>query len=140
MSAERNKAVVTRLVVEAEQNGNLAVLDELLSADFVDHTPLPGHSPDKAGVRALFAALKGAFPDLRITIHDQVADEAGVATRKTFQGTHQGSFLGVPASGGQLDLTVIDILKVREGRITDHWVVLDQMTLLTQIGALQPQA
>ncbi len=140
MSAARNRAVVTRLVMEAEQDGNLSVLDELLASDFVDHTPLPGHSPDGAGVRALFAALQEGFPDLRITIHDQVADDAGVATRKTFHGTHKGTFLGVPASGGQLDLTVIDILKVRDGRITDHWVVVDQMTLLTQIGALQPQA
>lgn len=139
MSAEGNKAVVTRLILEAQQEGRLEVLDELVASDFVDHTPLPGHTPDKAGIRALFAALKVGFPDLRVTIQEQMADEHGVATRKTFQGTHQGAFLGIPASGRPLNLTVIDMLKLKEGRITDHWVVVDQMTLLTQLGALTPQ-
>lgn len=139
MSIEENKALVARFVREAEQDGNLALIDELLPPDFVDHTPLPGLPPTREGVKALFAALKTAFPDLVITIQEQVAEGDRVVTRKTFNGTHQGPFLGIPASGNRLDLTVIDIIGVRNGKLVDHLVVLDQMTLLTQLGAMPPK-
>ncbi len=139
MSIVENKALVARFVREAEQDGNLALIDELLPPDFVDHTPLPGLPPTREGVKALFAALKTAFPDLAITIQEQVAEGERVVTRKTFNGTHQGPFLGTPASGNRLDLTVIDIIGVRDGKLVDHLVVLDQMTLLTQLGAMPPK-
>jgi predicted ester cyclase len=102
----------------------------------VDHTPLPGVPPTRDGVKGFFAALKAAIPDLRIEILDQIAEGGGVATRKKFTGTHDGPFLGVPASGRTVDFEVIDILRSREGRITDHWVVVDQLGLLTQLGAM----
>ena len=136
MSAEQDKARVRRLVVEAQQNGNLGVVDEILAPDFVDHTPLPGVPPTRDGVKGFFAALKTALPDLRIEILDQIAEEGGVATRKKFSGTHGGPFLGVPASGRPVEFEVIDILRSRDGNITDHWVVVDQLGLLTQLGAL----
>lgn len=139
MSIEENKALVARFVREAEQDGNLELIDELLPPDFVDHTPLPGLPPTREGVKALFGALKTAFPDLVITIREQVAEGDRVVTRKTFNGTHQGPFLGIPASGNRLDLTVIDIIGVRDGKLVDHLVVLDQMTLLTQLGAMPPK-
>jgi predicted ester cyclase len=136
MSAEQDKALVRRLVVEAQQNGNLQVVDEILAPDFVDHTPLPGIPPTRDGVKSFFAALQAALPDLRIEILDQIAEGGGVATRKRFTGTHGGPFLGVPASGLPIDFEVIDILRSRDGRITDHWVVVDQLGLLTQLGAM----
>ena len=75
MSTEGFKAIVRRLVMEAQQDGYLQVVDEILSPDFVDHTPLKGVPPTRDGVKALFAALQSAFPDLRITIHDHVAED-----------------------------------------------------------------
>jgi steroid delta-isomerase-like uncharacterized protein len=136
MSAEQDKARVRRLVIEAQQNGRLDVVDEILAPDFVDHTPLPGVPPTRDGVKGLFAALKTALPDLQIEILDQIAEAGGVATRKRFTGTHGGPFLGVPASGRTVEFEVIDILRSRDGHITDHWVVLDQLSLLTQLGAI----
>ncbi|HEX4964646.1 MAG TPA: ester cyclase [Thermoanaerobaculia bacterium] len=136
MSAEQDKALVRRLVVEAQQNGNLEVVDEILAPDFVDHTPLPGVPPTRDGVKGFFAAIQAAIPDLRIEILDQIAEGGGVATRKKFIGTHGGPFLGVPASGRPVDFEVIDILRARDGRITDHWVVVDKLGLLTQLGAM----
>ena len=134
--SEANKAVIRRLVEEAEEKGNLAVLDEIVADDFVDHTPLPGLPPTIDGVKALFAGLQEGFSNLRIEIAEQLADGDKVATRKRFRGTHSGPFLGIPASGKALDLEVIDILTVRDGKIRDHRVVLDQLTLLRQLGAM----
>lgn len=135
MNAERNKALVKRLVVEAQEGGDVALLDELMTADFVDHRPLPGLPGTRDGVKQLFAGLKTAFPDLAITIEDQIADERSVVSRKTFRGTHRGPFLGVAPSGRAVEFEVIDILRACEGRLTDHWVVVDQLGLLRQLGA-----
>jgi steroid delta-isomerase-like uncharacterized protein len=133
------KGIVRRLIEEAQENGDLRVVDELLADDFVDHTPLPGLPPTREGVRTLFAALRAAFPDLRVRIDEQIGEQDKVMTRKTFQGTHRGEFLGVPGSGNRVAFEVIDILSVREdGRITDHRVIVDKLGLLQQLGVSAP--
>lgn len=133
------KGIVRRLIEEAEENGDLRVVDELLADDFVDHTPLPGLPPTRDGVRMLFAALRAAFPDLRIRIDEQIGEQDKVMTRKTFQGTHRGEFLGVPGSGNRVAFEVIDILSVRDdGRISDHRVIVDKLGLLQQLGVSAP--
>lgn len=134
--SEVNKQMVRRLIEEAQQGGKLEVIDELLAEDFVDHSALPGLPPTREGVAMLFAGMRQAFPDLRITIEEQIADEEKVATRKTFEGTHSAPFLGVDASGKPVRFEVIDILTIRGGKIREHRVVVDQLTLLRQIGAL----
>jgi len=136
MSAETNLAIVRRLIKEAQEGGNLAVVDELLADDFVDHTPFPGLPPTRDGVRMVFAGFRSAFPDLTVTIDEQIADSEKVATRKTFRGTHQGSFLGVPPTGRPVAFEVIDILTLRDDRIRDHRVVVDRLTLMQQLGAM----
>ncbi len=136
MSAETNLAIVRRLIKEAQEGGNLGVIDELMADDFVDHTPLPGLPPTRDGVRMLFAGLRAAFPDLTVTIDEQIADGEKVATRKTFRGTHQGPFLGVPPTGKSISFEAIDILTVRDDRIREHRVVINQLALMQQLGAL----
>jgi steroid delta-isomerase-like uncharacterized protein len=134
--SEANKQMVQRLIREAQEGGNLAVVDELLADDFVDHSPLPGLPPTREGVTMLFGGMKQAFPDLRITVHEQMAEDERVMTRKTFEGTHRAPFLGVPATGNAISFDVIDIMTVRGGKICEHRVVADQLTLLKQLGAL----
>jgi steroid delta-isomerase-like uncharacterized protein len=131
-----NKQMVRRLIEEAQVGGKLEVIQELLAEDFVDHTPLPGLPPTRDGVSMLFAGMRQAFPDLRVTIEEQIADDEKVATRKTFEGTHRGPFLGIEATGNPIRFEVIDILTVRGGKIREHRVLADQMTLMQQLGAL----
>lgn len=131
-----NKQIVQRLIREAQEGGNLAVVDELLAEDFVDHSPLPGLPPTREGVSMLFAGMRQAFPDLRVTIEEQIADEEKVATRKTFEGTHRAPFLGIEATGNPIRFEVIDILTVRGGKIREHRVVADLFTLMQQLGAV----
>ncbi|MGH9418383.1 MAG: ester cyclase, partial [Thermoanaerobaculia bacterium] len=82
----------------------------------------------------LFAGFHVAFPDLTVTIDEQIADADKVATRKTFRGRHQGPFMGIPATGNTVAFEVIDILTVRDGLVREHRVVLDQLSLLQQLG------
>jgi steroid delta-isomerase-like uncharacterized protein len=133
MSAEANKLLVRRLVDEAQSQGNLATVDELLAADFVDHTPFPGVPPTRDGVKALFGYLRTAFPDLHVRIDEQVADDEKVVTRKTFVGTHRGEFMGAPGTGRPLAFEVIDILTFREGKIAEHRMITDRLTIQQQL-------
>ena len=92
-----------------------------------------------APLKRLFAAMRAAFPDLRIRIDEQIGEQDKVMTRKTFEGTHRGEFLGVPGSGNRVAFEVIDILSVRDdGRITDHRVIVDKLGLLQQLGVSAP--
>ena len=131
---QRNKEIVRRFVEEFQNGGNESAAEELLAPDFVDHTPFPGVSPDREGVKRLFAALRQAFPDLRAKIHDQLAEKDRVATRKTFRGTHRGEFLGIAPTGRSVSFDVIDVVRIADGRIAEQWNVVDLMGLLQQIG------
>ena len=135
MSVEQNKAIAMRVVDEAQSQHRLEVVDELFAADFVDHCVPPGLPPDREGVKMQFGMFFAAFPDLKVVVDDQVAEGDTVVTRKTFHGTHAGELMGIPPSGRKIAFEVIDILRVRDGKITDHWNVVDQLGLLRQIGA-----
>lgn len=115
--SEENKAVVQRFINEYQTDAREEVGLELLADDFVDHSALPGFSPDKKGVINLFRMLRGAFDGLRVEIHDQVADDRKVVTRKTFRGTHTGEFFGVPPTNRPIEFGVIDILTVSDGQL-----------------------
>jgi steroid delta-isomerase-like uncharacterized protein len=96
----------------------------------------PGLPADREGVKMQFTMFFAALPDLHAIIHDQVADENKVVTRKTLRGTHRGDLMGIPPTGKTVDIEVIDILAVTDGKITDHWNLVDQLGLLKQLGAL----
>jgi len=132
--SETNKALVLRLIDEAQSNGRLEVVDELLADDFVDHTPLPGVPPTRDGVKMLFGYLRSAFPDLQVHVQEQIAEGEKVATRKVFQGTHRGEFLGVAPTERTISFEVIDILTFRAGKIAEHRVILDQADLQRQLA------
>jgi steroid delta-isomerase-like uncharacterized protein len=136
MSLEQNKTLVRRVVQAAQVEGKLNVIDELFAEDFVDHTPMEGLPATREGVRMLFGALRAAFPDLAVDISEQIAEDERVVTRKTFRGTHGGPFLGVPPTGNSVHFEVIDILTVRDNRISEHRVVLDKLGLMRQLGAI----
>jgi predicted SnoaL-like aldol condensation-catalyzing enzyme len=129
-------AVVRRFVEEYQSQHDVGVAEELLADDFVDHTPFGPFPPDRNGVLALFGMLIAAFPDLHAEIHDQLVDGDKVVTRKTFRATQDGEFMGMPPSGRAVAFDVIDIVRVRDGRMVDHWNVVDSMALMTQLGAI----
>jgi steroid delta-isomerase-like uncharacterized protein len=131
-----NAAVVRRFVEEYQDTGDERVALELLAPDFVDHSPFGPFPPDRDGVVALFRMLRDAFPDLHATIHDQLVDGGKVVTRKTFHGTHAGEFMGMPATGREVAFDVIDIVRVDDGRMVEHWNVVDALGLMTRLGAV----
>jgi steroid delta-isomerase-like uncharacterized protein len=140
MSAE-NKALARRLVEEAFNAGRLEVVDELVASDFVEHDPsLTEEVRGPAGVKELIAGYRAAFPDIRITIEDQIADGDYVVSRWSGTGTHQGELMGMPATGKQATVTGITIDRIEDGRIAESWDNWDTLGLMQQLGAIPAPA
>ncbi|MCX5112305.1 ester cyclase [Streptomyces sp. NBC_00378] len=134
--SEAAKAVVRRNTEEVQGGGDFALFDKLFADDFLDHTPQPGRTADKAGARELYQALREAFPDFRPVIHWQSADGDLVTTYKTYHGTHKGEFFGIAPTGRQISFDTVDAMRVRNGKITEHWGVANLFSLMQQLGAL----
>jgi steroid delta-isomerase-like uncharacterized protein len=133
MSLEENKALVRRFVDEVQCRHNLSALDELYSADFVDRSGMTD-PPNLESARRFFGSMFAAFPDMRFTIRQQIAEGDKVVAHKTFHGTHLGPFMGIPATGKTVTIDVMDIYTVTGGRITEHWTVGDMLGMLQQLG------
>jgi predicted ester cyclase len=135
-AGEAAKAIVRRNTEEVQGGGDFELFDELFADDFVDHTPQPGTTPDKEGVRRLYTALRQAFPDFRADIGWQTVDGDLVTTYKVYYGTHRGSFLGVEPTGREIHFETVDAMRVRDGKITDHWGVANLLSAMMQLDAL----
>jgi steroid delta-isomerase-like uncharacterized protein len=133
--SEAAKAVIRRNTEEVQGAGNFELFDELFADDFLDHTPQPGRSPDKAGARELYKVLRDAFPDFHAVIHWQAADGDLVTTYKTYHGTHKGEFFGISPTGREIHFETVDAMRVRDGKITEHWGVANLFSLMQQLGA-----
>ncbi|CAH1671311.1 Predicted ester cyclase [Hyphomicrobiales bacterium] len=130
---EANKAVIRRLLDEVQRDGDFAVFEELFATDYVDHTPFGGFRPDRDGTREIYRTFRAAFPDWRSEVHLQIAEGDLVSTYKTYHGTHRGAFLGIAPTGRATRFAVMDVMRIRDGRITDHWTVADGAGLLAQL-------
>ena len=134
MTTEQNKTLVHRVNKEFIEGGNMNTFNEIFAEDFVNHTAPPGSPKNRDGVVYFFNhLLKPAFPDLKVEIHDMVAEGDKVTTRKSFHATHMGEFFGVPATNKDVLMEVIDIIQLREGKYIGHWGILDLHSLMTQL-------
>jgi predicted ester cyclase len=135
---EAAKAVIRRNTEEVQGRGNWALFDELFADDFLDHTPQPNCTPDKAGALGLYRKLRAAFPDFHAQIHWQRVDGDVVTTYKTYRGTQQGEFLGIAPTGREIQFETVDAMRVRSGKISEHWGVANLFSVLQQLGAWPP--
>lgn len=138
MSAEDLKKLNNHFYDEVFRRRHLEAVDELLTEDFVEHTPAPGQATDRQGAKDFIGQMLQAFPDLNFEVENQVAEGDTVAAVVTMTGTHNSDFLGVPATGRRVSVAVMDTGRVREGRFTDHWGLVDVPDLMAQLGVAQP--
>lgn len=118
---EANKEVVRLFNSELITKGDRDAFAGIVASDFVDHSA----PPENAGAEALeffvFELLRKAIPDINVEIQDQIAEGNKVTTRKVFHGTFTSDLLGIPASNRPIAIQVIDILTVRDGKLSEHW-------------------
>lgn len=129
------KAIAQREITEIESGGNLALVDELFADDFALH--FPGYpTMDREGFKGLITAFRTGFPDLTVSLEDQVVEGNKVTNRVVIRGTHQGDFNGVPASGKTIEVPAINTMRIENGQIHEIWGLPDVLGLMMQIGAI----
>ncbi len=136
MSLDENKAIALRYFQEVWGQGDFALEDQLLAPDYVDHQPAPGFPPDRTGHHRFLMHFRAAFPDVRYTMEDLIAEGDRVMDRWTVHATHLGDFLGIPPTGKAITFWGIDILRIVNGRIKEIWHLEDQVSVLQQLGVL----
>ena len=136
MSAEENKAVIRRWI-EAYNERDLEAEANLLAPDYVAHVPaVPGPLEGLEAWRQFTGAFSEAFPDIRLTIQDILSEGVMVAARVAFHGTHRGEFQGIPPTGKEVAFTSMEFNRVVGGQVEEHWVELDLLGLMQQLGAI----
>ena len=120
MSTEENKAVVRRYIQELDK-GNVAVIAELLSPNFVDHNPDPGQQSSFETWKQMTTEAIAAFSNVHTTIHHLIAEGDMVVLHSTTSSTHTGEYMGKPPTGKQLTLTTIRIYRIADGKIVENW-------------------
>jgi steroid delta-isomerase-like uncharacterized protein len=132
---EQNKTIARRAFEEVQSRGNLALVDELVAGDYVGHTPLKEiHGPE--GAKQFFSMLREAFPNMQVTVEDQIAEGDKVVTRWTGRGTHKGHFQGMPPTGRQMTMTGITIFRIAAGKLVEGWTNADMLGLMQQLGVV----
>ena len=130
-----NKETIRRYYEEVFNQGKLEVLDEIVARDHVEHNPLPGQTQGLDGLKQRVAIIRGAF-NPRFTLEDVLADADKVVVRRTNSGTHLADWFGVPATGRTVVVSGIDIHQLRDGKMAEHWDVVDIFGLMVQIGGI----
>ena len=134
VSVEENRAIVRRFVEEVQSGGNIDAIDELCSPEFINHTAPPGVPSNCEGIKQVTAMFRQAFPDSYFAVEDMVTEGDKVATRKTFRGTHQGEFMGIPPTGQRVSIGLIDIVRIADGKVVEHWAIGDNLGMMQQLG------
>jgi steroid delta-isomerase-like uncharacterized protein len=126
-----------RRLYELINAGDIDGFARQLADNFVEHNETPGIPPTKAGVAQYFQILVRAFPDLRLNVQDVIASGDKAVARLRVTGTHQGEFMGIPATGKSVAVDLIDITRFGDdGLAREHWGVVDQLALMQQLGVI----
>ena len=121
--------------------GDVDGFGDLLADDFVEHEETPGLAPTKDGVKEFFRIYIAAFPNLRFDAEDVLASGDKVVARVRVTGTHEGEFMGLPATGKDTAVQAIDIVRFGDdGLAREHWGVFDEMAMMRQLGVVQDGA
>jgi predicted ester cyclase len=136
-----NKAAATKLFTSGWNKGDFAVLDEMIPMTALDHSTIPGKSPEKgpASFKSIIGMFRAAIPDIHLTIEDEVAEGDKVVHRWTLTGTHTGTPLfGVPAKSEKLTFSGTTIVRLENGKVAERWSNVDEMALARQLGLVPP--
>ncbi len=142
MSVEANKQVVARFVEVCQNQHNLAEADAMFHSQFVNHYRphgrlLPATPRPAEAFQRYYGMFLAAFPDATMQIEEQIAERDLVVTRTTFRGTHLGEQWGLPPTGNRVQVEFIDIFRIQDGQLLEHWHHFDFEELYSQMRTAQ---
>jgi steroid delta-isomerase-like uncharacterized protein len=136
MSTHDNKSVIRTFIEDVINQGRLERADDIVIGDFVELDPLPGQAQGREGLKEVIRQMRSAFPDIRWMVDEMLAEGDKVFTRFTWSGTHEGAFLGVPATGRRITVKGMVIDRLVAGKMADSRILMDTLGMMQQLGAL----
>jgi steroid delta-isomerase-like uncharacterized protein len=134
MSEGQNKEIAHYFFDQLWNHANLSVIEEYVAPDFIEH--FPGMENGREGFRKTAKLFLNAFPDLQLTIHDEVAEGDRVVHRWTWRATHSGELFGIPATGKLVEFDGMIMVRMANGQLVERWSRIDEVTLLRQLGVI----
>ena len=138
MSTVQGKSIIRRVLDEAFNQGNLAVVDELVAPNGISHHLSWGTPANRMGLKQLIAMFRTAFPDLLCTIEDEIIQGDKIAAHWTMRGTHQGQFLGNPPTSKSIVVQGMIYARIENDQVIENYILIDQMGILQQLGLVPP--
>ena len=133
--SEQNKATARRIFDEVASKGNLGVISELVASNHVYHS-----NPQLSGIdgqKKMVTMYRTAFPDLELTVEDQIAEGDKVVSRITIRGTHKGDLMGTPPTGKHVTITAISIMRFADNKVVEEWELVDEAGMMQQLGVAE---
>jgi predicted SnoaL-like aldol condensation-catalyzing enzyme len=135
MTIEQNKALVRRVIDEVFVKNSADAVDELVATDFVPHS-WPGVGPGREPLKQAQQRISMGLADVSMAIEDVIGEDDKVVVRLSSHARQVGEFMGMPASGKEYTIPEIHIFRIRDGMVAEHWLQMDTLGLMTQLGAL----
>ncbi len=140
MPTAPTNSFIRRIFDKGFNQGNLAVVDEVLSPNHIAHNAIGGAPNGPHGLKLLIAMFRTAFPDLHCTVEDEIHEGDKFSARWTMSGTHQGLFLGNPPTGKRVRVPGLIFGRTMDGKVAEDWTIIDQMGMLQQLGLVPPSS
>ena len=134
----QSQSILHRIFDEAFNQGNLAIVDELVAPDGISHHLSWGMPPNRMGLKQLIVMFRTAFPDLHCTVEDEIIQGDKVAAHWTMRGTHKGPFLGNPPTSKSITVQGLIYTRIENSQVIEIWIMVDQMGVLQQLGLVPP--
>lgn len=135
---ERNKVIIQIYFNEVWNNGKVDLLDDLVAQDYINHTPSTLNPPKGAiGLKPIVLAIRKGFPDLHYELKDIIVTRDRVVARVVMTGTQTDTLFGIPPTGRRVEVNQINIERIENGRIAEHWRVTDELTMMRQLEVNQ---
>ncbi len=132
---DANREILRKQIEDLWGNGRIDLIPDLYTDDVVDHMPVPGQAPGVAGLADVVKTFHAAIPDLKIEVHGIIAEDDRALDFWTLTGTHKGEVMGLEPTGNALKFSGIDMVRIRDGRISDIWHVEEMLQVFVQMGA-----
>ena len=134
--SEDNKARIRAFIDKVLAAGEIDATGDYFHHDVVEEIPFPGQGPGLQGLKEILTRIRHAFPDSKWTVEEQIAEGDKVLTRLTWSGTHQGEFLGIPATSRSIRVWGMVIDRFEDGKVKSTRILLDTLTMMQQLGVV----
>lgn len=135
---EKNRNTVNRYFEEVWNQGKLDVLDDILSPEYINHSPgFENPKPGPEGLKPIVSTIRTGFPDLKYIIEKLIVTNDYVAVYVTMTGTHTGIFFGIEPTGKKIEVHQMQFERISDGKMIEHWRVTDDLSMMKQLGKIK---